>query len=94
MSKSYSIAEAKNRLPEVVREVEKNGPAQLTRRGRPVAIIVSVKEFERLQQGRPNFWTAYLDFRQRYKLDELDLDADLIFADVRDRSPGREASWE
>ena len=94
MSKSYSIAEAKNRLPELVREVEQNGPAQLTRRGRPVAILVSIKEYERLQLGRRDFWTAYLDFRKRFKLDELDLDPDIIFADVRDRSPGREASWE
>jgi prevent-host-death family protein len=94
MSKSYSIAEAKNRLPEVVRDVEQNGPIQLTRRGTPVVIMLPVREYERLQKGKVNFWEAYLAFRERYKLDEVDLDPDAIFADVRDRSPGRDVSWE
>jgi prevent-host-death family protein len=94
VSKNYSIAEAKNHLPELVREVEQNGPVHLTRRGKPVAVLLSLSAYERLQKGKVDFWEAYLDFRQRYKLDELDLDPDTIFANVRDQSPGREISWE
>jgi prevent-host-death family protein len=94
MSKSFSIAEAKNRLPELVRSAEQDETIQLTRRGKPVAVLLSAQRYERLQKGKVDFWEAYLAFRQRYNLDELDLDPDVIFADVRDRSPGRDVSWE
>jgi prevent-host-death family protein len=94
MTSSYSIAEAKNRLPELVREVEQNGPIQLTRRGKLVAVLLSTSEYERLQRGKVDFWEALLAFRKKHRLDEIDLDPDTIFADVRDRSPGRDVSWE
>ncbi|MEW6488800.1 MAG: type II toxin-antitoxin system Phd/YefM family antitoxin [Thermodesulfobacteriota bacterium] len=48
----YSIAEAKNHLPKIVHEVEQEGAVQLTRRGRPVAVILSGAEYERLLQDR------------------------------------------
>mgnify|MGYP000916874249 CR=1 FL=1 len=94
MLKSYSIAEARNHLPEIVHNVEQETTIQLTRRGKPVAFLVSAQEYERLKKGRVDFWEAYLAFRTRYQLDEVDIDVDNIFANVRDRSPGREVSWE
>ena len=90
MPKSYSIAEAKNHFTELVRDVENDSPIQLTRRGKPVAVLLSTREYERLKKGKIDFWEAYLAFRERYNLTELDLDIDTIFADVRDRSTGRE----
>jgi len=94
MQKTYSIAEAKNHLPELIREAEQSGTVQLTRRGKPVAVLLSTDEYERLQQRKGNFWEAYLAFRKEHDLANLDLDVDAIFADVRDRSPGRDESWE
>jgi prevent-host-death family protein len=50
MQKQFSIAEAKNRLPTIVHSVE-NGPSvELTRRGKPVAVILSIQEYERLSR--------------------------------------------
>jgi PTS system cellobiose-specific IIB component len=94
MTSSYSIAEAKNRLPELVRTVEQDSVIQLTRRGTPVAMLMSVREYQRLQRPKVDFWEAYLAFRQQYDLEHLDLDIDAIYADVRDRSPGRDLDWE
>lgn len=94
MMNSYSIAEAKNRLTELVRNVEQESAIQFTRRGKPVAVLMSIHEYERLRRPKVDFWEAYLGFRKRYNLDEIDLDPDTIFADVRDRSPGREFRWE
>lgn len=88
------VDEAKNRLPELVREVEQSGPIQLTRRGKLVAVLLSTNEYERLQRGKIDFWEALLAFRKEHRLDKIDLDPDTIFADVRERSPGRDASWE
>jgi prevent-host-death family protein len=94
MTSSYSIAEAKNRLPELVREVENKGAVQITRRGIPVVVVLSIHEYEQTKKNEFDFWEAYLAFRKEHRLDEIDLDPDTIFADVRDRSPGRDISWE
>lgn len=94
MLKSYSIADARNHFTEIVRDVEQETTIELTRRGKPVAILLSAQEYERLKKGRIDFWDTYLAFRKRYQLDEIDIDVDNIFANVRDRSPGREMNWE
>jgi len=38
MQKQYSIAEAKNKLPAIIHDVEEGSIVQFTRRGRPVAV--------------------------------------------------------
>lgn len=52
MEKDYTIAEAKQDLPAIVHEVERTGRARITRRGRPVAVVLSIAEYERLQSTR------------------------------------------
>jgi antitoxin Phd len=93
MLKTYTVAEAKNRLTELLHEVEREGPVQVTRRGKPIAFVISVDEYERLQQGRPSFWAAYVEFRRRLDADGIDLNPDEIFADVRDRAAPTEPRW-
>ncbi len=93
MTKTYSIAEARDHLTELVRAVEDETVIQLTRRGKLVAFLLSPAEYERLQNQRPSFWEAYITFRQRHEEQALDLDPDTIFNDVRDQSPSREAEW-
>ena len=53
-------------------------------------VVESESSIQPAQPGKVDFWTAYLAFRQHYQLDDLGLDSDSIFADVRDRSPGRD----
>lgn len=93
MTKSYSIAQAKNLLGRVVHEAEEGAQVELTRRGRPVAVLLSLTEFERLRQPRPDFWTACQEFRREFDLDELDIDPDQIFAVPADSSAGKDFSW-
>jgi prevent-host-death family protein len=91
MVRQYSIAEARDRLPAIVHDAEQGDPVQITRRGRPVAVLVSVADFERLTAAKPNFWELVVAFRKRHDLAELDVDD--VFRDVRDRSPGRDFDW-
>lgn len=42
MSKQCSITAARNSLTALVHQVEKGPPVELTRRGRPVAVLLSV----------------------------------------------------
>jgi antitoxin Phd len=93
MNKRYSIAEARDSLPSVVHEAEGGTRVELTRRGKPVAVLLGVEEYERLAEGRRDFWEAYEEFRQEFDLAQLGIDPDEIFGDVRDSSPGREFSW-
>ena len=88
MARQYSIAEARDRLPRIVHDVEAGTPIELTRRGKPVAVLVSIDEYRRLSEGRRDFWGAYE--RWRASINPADLEGDDPFADVRDRSPGRE----
>ena len=66
MSKRYSIADARRNLPTLVNEVESGAEVQLTRRGRPVAVVVSLEEYERLKAPRTNFAEAYRAFRSKF----------------------------
>ena len=90
MPKQYSIADARGRLPSLVDEAEQGAEVQITRRGKPVAVLVSVDRYRRLVEGRTGLWSALEAFRRRH---ELDGDAASAFDDVRDRSPGRPVKW-
>ncbi|MFL6194645.1 MAG: type II toxin-antitoxin system Phd/YefM family antitoxin [Thermoanaerobaculia bacterium] len=93
MTKKYSIAEARDNFTSVVHEAEKGTQVELTRRGKPVAVLIGAEDFERLSKGTPDFWTAYEAFRRDVDLKELDLNPDEVYADVRDPSPGRDFNW-
>lgn len=89
MPKRYSIAEARDNLAALVHDLERRPAIELTRRGQPVAVLVSLKEYQRLAAPRAGFWDAYEAFRQRVNLADLAITPD-VFEEVRDRSAGRE----
>ena len=49
--KAVSIAEAKNRLTELLYQAEEGQPVQVTRRGQPVAVLLSEAEYARLKSA-------------------------------------------
>jgi len=91
MSQRYSIAEARSRLPSIVDQAEAGVEVELTRRGQPVAVLVSRREFERLRGKRLHFGDAYREFLKRYSLREIGVDEDFA-ASMRDRTTGRKVS--
>lgn len=93
MSKKYSIAEARDNFPGVVHEAEAGTRIELTRRGKPVAVLIGIEDYARLAGGRRDFWEAYEEFRREFDLLRLGIDPDEIFRGVRDPSTGREFSW-
>lgn len=91
MPQRYSIAQARSRLPRIVNAAEAGVEIELTRRGQPVAVIVSHREFERLRGKRMHFRDAYRRFLKTRSLQEMGVDDE--FADsVRDRTTGRKVS--
>ena len=88
MSKRYSIAEARSSLPTIVDQAEGGQEIELTRRGRPVAVVVSLRELERLRGEQAHFRDAYGKFLKKFPLREIGLDED-FFDSVRGVEPGR-----
>lgn len=88
MSKSYSLAHARAHLPEILDDVEAGKEVRLTRRGRPVAVVLSLLRYETLRRKRWNFADAYRAFIGRHAPAEIGLEAD-SFDSIRDRRPGR-----
>ena len=82
-----SIAGARDRLASLVHEVEAGAPVEITRRGRPVAVLVGYHEYQRLLGDGPSFWDAVTAFRSHIVDD--DNAPDPVFP--RESSPGRKA---
>jgi prevent-host-death family protein len=71
MAKRYSIAEARSNLASIVDQAEAGQEIELTRRGKPVAVVVSLRELERLRGERVPFRDAYRRFLERHPLREV-----------------------
>jgi prevent-host-death family protein len=89
MTRKYSVAEARSSLPRIIDQAESGLGVELTRRGKPVAVVISLREFERLRGERPRFGAAYRHFLETHSLKEVGVDDD-YFASGRERGSGRE----
>jgi prevent-host-death family protein len=88
----YTISEAKNRLSALVHSLGKGPIVKLTRHGRPVAVLISIQEYERLVQKKEGFWAALTDFRRQANVQQFEI-SDKDFEDLRDDSCGRVFEW-
>lgn len=86
--KRYSIADARANLPSLVDEVEAGQEVELTRRGKPVAVVISRREYDHMRPGHPRFGDLYEGFLGRYSLLEIGVESD-EFKDLRARDEGR-----
>lgn len=80
MISSWQLQEAKNKLSQVVEEAIKSGPQIITRRGKEVAILLSVEEYRQLKASDEKL----SDFFRQSPLVGLDIDLE------RDKSPVRD----
>lgn len=88
MGRRFSIAEARQRFTELVRAVESGRPLEITRRGRPVVVLVSAAEYARMAGSEVSFVDALEAFQR-------DIDPNVLrgkdaFTKLRDRDPGRD----
>ena len=88
MIKQYSIAHARNHFAAIVHDLRRTLTVKVTRRGKVVAVLMTIEEYERLTVTRTDFWTAYETFRESVDLSQLNIEPD-IFAGVRDTFSGR-----
>jgi len=88
MAKRYSIADARSRLPTIVDQAEAGAEIELTRRGKPVAVLISHRQLEKLRSDRPQFIDAYRAFLRKHPFDDVRVDRE-IFRTARAKASGR-----
>ena len=88
MSKRFSVAEARQHLPRLIRTAERGRPVEITRRGRPVAVLLSASEYLSLTGDRPSFADAIANLRTRLAVEQLAI-GDEEFEGLREKSSGR-----
>jgi antitoxin Phd len=93
MKNIFTISEAKNRLPAIVHDVEIGATAQLTRHGKPVAVLVSINEYNKLKKRGLSFWKALCVFRETAKSRNIPME-DLLPDSLRDKAQGRETLFK
>ncbi|MCF6204387.1 MAG: type II toxin-antitoxin system Phd/YefM family antitoxin [Methylococcaceae bacterium] len=92
--KTSTIAEAKNNLSHLIRQLEVEEPVHLTRYGKAVAVMMSETQYNQLILPTKSLNSAILNWRSQ--LDET-LDAGLREKElntIRKESAGRDFSWD
>ncbi|MBK1704611.1 type II toxin-antitoxin system Phd/YefM family antitoxin [Halochromatium glycolicum] len=88
------IAEAKTHLTQLIQRAERGEAIRITRRGKPVAVLVSEAAYSSLCQGGepPSFWERLQAMRAEPHFQPIDWTPEEIDA-WRERQPPREFAW-
>lgn len=90
--RSVPVYDAKNRLSEVLRGVESGEPVELTRHGKPVAVLLDAGSFYHAQQRQVRFHELFDAFCREWPAEQADLDVEAVFANLRSAETGRDVS--
>jgi prevent-host-death family protein len=94
MMKRYSIAEARNNFTSLVHAAEAGARVELTRRGKPIAVLLALSEYQRLSDKRSGFTEIYQDFlRRNPEFADNAVEPEEWLRDIRDSTPGRDFTW-
>jgi antitoxin Phd len=92
--KCYSIAEARNQFTRMVHVAETGVTVELTRRGKPIAVLLAIDDYQRLSEARRGFVPLFQSFLERNPdLVELSVEPAEWLQNVRDLSPGPDFHW-
>ena len=83
MTGKHLIADARRDPGRPSREAEQYKTVELTRRGKPLAVLIGHSLFERLAAGQRGFCEAYADFLTLVDVSALAMKPDKIFEGVR-----------
>lgn len=89
MEKQYAIADAKNSLTSIIRDIETGDSIKLTRHGKAVAVLMGIKEYELLKRQKGSFWQLLMEFRSGIEKEAIDI-SESDFTGLRDASSGKE----
>jgi len=86
-----SIAEAKNNFPRLVQQAEAGEQISITRRGHPVAVLLSMQAYERLLAPKPDLSEFLRAWREDMRAAAGASADEEVFTNLRDNAAGRAA---
>ena len=89
-----SIAEAKNTFARLIQQAEAGEAVSITRRGRPVAVLLSTQAYERLLAPKPALDEFLKSWREDMRAAAIPFAESDEFTDLRDNSAGRGVNLE
>lgn len=100
--KTTTIAEAKNHLSNLIHQVEEGEPVHLTRYGKPVAVMMSENQYQKLINPQQSLNAAIRNWREKntgVPTSSQPIDNQMGWDDeqlktIRQESQGREFSWD
>ena len=88
--KTWQLQEAKARFSEVVDQALANGPQEVTRRGKPAVLVISLEDYDKARQSEPKPKRTLVEQLQACPSPEL---ADVLDS-IRDKDTGREIRFD
>ncbi|MDD2893673.1 MAG: type II toxin-antitoxin system Phd/YefM family antitoxin [Halothiobacillaceae bacterium] len=90
-----AISTLKNQLPEWIHKAEQGEDIQITRHGKPVAVIVSLERYQRVLATNKGVFNAYLRWRAKHPQADGMSDDELNQLYQRTRAPHEtRAVWD
>ncbi len=90
--KTSTIAEAKNNLSQLIHQLESDEAIHLTRHGKPVAVMLSEANYQKLTRKNNGLYQAIQQWRSQLEGDGALTEAEL--KQLRDASQARKFSWD
>jgi prevent-host-death family protein len=91
-----SIADAKTQLTRLIHQAERGETVHITRRGKPVAVLLSEDEYARLREAQeraqPDFWDLVTEMRADPAFQPVDWSQEDVDS-WRDRRPAQDFEW-
>jgi len=89
-----TISHLKNHLPEYVHHAEQSEDIQITRHGKPVAVIVSLERYQHALQSGKGIFNSYLNWRNKHP--DVDGFSHSELKSMRDKAPHESPnfSWD
>ena len=92
--KTSTIAEAKNNLSHLIHQLEVEEPIHLTRYGKPVAVMMSENQYQKLVSPQKSLYSALLNWRSQLdEASDIGLTGNELNV-IRKESAGREFLWD
>lgn len=90
--KTSTIAEAKNNLSQLIHQLEFDEPIHLTRHGKPVAVMLSETNYQKLTGKNKGLYQAIQQWRAQLEAECGFTESEL--KNLRTASHGRDFSWD
>ncbi|QQZ28614.1 type II toxin-antitoxin system Phd/YefM family antitoxin [Thiothrix subterranea] len=90
---TYSIAEAKNQLPRILRDLTQVGEVHLTRYGKPIAILLSAAQYQALQRRQGLTFSDVLANVQQHMNEDVGIEDTSLFDRERHQQHDRDFAF-